>query len=378
MRFHRITTGTTIFLFLFFIISGSYTGIFPGINEEDKKISDMLKNAEENYQNGNFKKAIGIYEQIIFNLNKKKELAETKQKLFQTMISLSLTLFTIQETDKAQTQLEKLILINPNQVLDEEIYPPDFVAIFKDVQKKNLGSLIIRSLPVKAEITINDKNYGNTPVKINTFPKGEHIITAKVKGYDPFSKKIVVSENRENAFDIQLNKKEKKKVVEKTAPEKLKKKKKGSALLIVGGALVIGAVLMLVLKKKKEDPPPEVKVKEFFNSEPIEILPWIPTLSYVEAFGINGRIEQIDFEVRVHHPSIEDLSISLVGTDNRTIFVIWNKGEHKDDGREFIGSTQVFNSTEPNGNWKLSVTNSGSRNSGAIVEWGIRIHYIEH
>ncbi|MEN8152546.1 MAG: PEGA domain-containing protein [Acidobacteriota bacterium] len=377
MKFNKITTFSTIFLFLFFVISGSYSGVFPETEKEDNDISKLLKNAEENYQTGNFKKAIGIYEQIIFKLNKKKELVETKQKLFRTMISLSLTLFTIQETDKARTQLEKLIQINPNQTLDKEIYPPNFLSIFKEVQKKNLGSMVISAVPLKAVISVNGKSYGNSPVKIENFIKGEHIITAYVKGYNPYSQKVIVKENSENKFDIQLVKKKGEKIVEKTAQIKPKKKKKSSALLIVGGVLALGAILLLALKKKKEDPP-AVLVKEFYNGEATEILPWLPSVSLLEVFGIHGRVENVEFEVRVNHPSIEDLSVALVGTDNRTVFSIWNKGEHRDGGRVFTGSTQIFNSIEPNGNWKITVNNSGARNSGAIVEWGLRIHYVEN
>ena len=54
-----------IFLFIMMLLSTSYSGLYSQVNKNDDEISVLLKKAEENYQNGNFKEAIRIYETII-------------------------------------------------------------------------------------------------------------------------------------------------------------------------------------------------------------------------------------------------------------------------------------------------------------------------
>jgi len=374
MRINKISTSVTIFLFIFFIFSGSLTSLYSKTKDEDKEISKLYKKAEEMYENGNFNQAIEIYEQIIDNLNKKKELAKTKQKLFKTMVSLALTLFTIQQTEKAKSQLEKLISLNPNEELDKEIYPPDFIKIFDKVKNENLGSILVKSTPSGAEILIDNKSYGKTPLTIQNFNKGEYIITASLKGYILYSKKIKITEGKNNSFSITLQKKgktvSKKGVIEK---KDIKKKKKRSPVLLIAGGVIVAGVLILLLSKKKKGN--EVLSKTFAQNEST-VINRIISYSSLEVSGITGKIQRIEYNVVVEHPKIEDLAINLVAQDNRTIFNIWNKGNHQDNGKTFNGSTQIFNSINPNGLWKIAVTNSGDRKNGRIVKWQLKIFYI--
>ncbi len=374
MKFPKFTSIITTFIFLFFIVSGSYSGIFPEADKDENNVSKLLTEAETNYQNGNFKEAIGIYEKIIDHLNKRKEIVKMKQKLFKTMVSLALTYFTIQETAKSKTQLEKLIKINPNEELDEEIYPPGFTKIFKEVQDENLGKLSIISEPSGASVSIDNKSFGITPVSIKKMVKGEYVVTVTKKGYKVSTKKITVKNGEDNNVRIVMEKVGMKKTIEKTGIKK--KKKKVSPLLLVGGAVALGAILIFAFKKKDKEPEEVIESREFFNNIPTQIQPFLPVYSLIEVTGIPGPVVRVEFSVVVNHPRIEDLSISLVGTDNRTIFNVWNKGPHEDDGKIFTGSTEIFNSVEPEGNWKITVNNSNERLPGEIVKWGLRIFYL--
>jgi len=364
----------TIFFFVFFTIAGSIPVIPGETANDDPVISKLLTDAENNYQNGKFKEAIEIYEQIIIELNKRKELVKTKQKLFTTMVSLALTYFTIQETDKSKMQLEKLIGINPNQKIDEEIYPPRFVQIFKDVQTANVGELLITSTPSGASVSIDNKSIGTTPVNIKKFTKGEYALTLAKKGYNITTQKATVKPGTTNTFKIILEAAGKKKVIEKEGVKK-QKKKKVSPILLIGGVVALGAVLLLVLKKK-EDPVEQVRTLQFTNNTPVPIAAYLPAYSILEASGITGTIRKVEYSVTIAHPRIEDLAVTLVGTDNRTLYNVWNKGPHENDGKTFQGSTQVFNSVAPNGSWKITVNNSGQRKTGEITRWVLKIYYV--
>jgi len=375
MKFSRATTVFTLFFFIFFMFIGSNPELFPASAPEDPVISKLLAEAEDHYQNGQFKEAIEIYEQIIVELNKRKELVKTKQKLFTTMVSLALTYFTIQETEKSKVQMEKLIRINPNQEIDEEVYPPKFVQLFKEVQAENLGELTITSSPSGAVVSMDNQRAGTTPLNINKIVKGEHVIVLAKKGYNVLSRKTTVNPGTANTVTAVLEKAGGKKVIEKKGTKK--KKKKLSPILLIGGLAAIGAILLLVLKKK-DDPEPTVRILEFTNESPVPINALVPAYSFIEAAGIVGKVRKVEYTIRINHPRIEDLTVALIGTDNRTLFSVWNKGAHEDGGKTFTGATEVFNSITPNGNWKVTVSNSGQRKTGEIAKWSLKIFYIEN
>lgn len=372
----RATTMSTIFFFMFFTFIGANPGLFSEASSDEATISKLLTDAENKYQSGEFKKAIEIYEQIIIKLNKRKELVKTKQKLFRTMISLALTYFTIQETEKSKLQLEKLIRINPKQEIDNEIYPPQFIKIFNNVQKNHLGELNITSTPSGATVMLDNESIGTTPVNIKKFVKGEYVITVAKKGYSISTRKILVNQNTSNIFEVALEKSGGKKVVEKKGIKK-KNKKKTSPLLLIGGAVAIAAILLLVLKKKESEPVEQIRTMQFVNDVPTPIRSLVPSYSTLEVNGIMGGVRKVEFLIAVAHPRIEDLSIALVGTDNKTIYSVWNKGPHEDDGREFRDATEIFNSNDPNGLWKITVTNSGERLPGEIIQWILKIYYVQ-
>ena len=372
----RATTMLTIFFFVFFTFIGANPGLFSETSSDEATISKLLTDAENMYQSGEFKKAIEIYEQIIIKLNKRKELVKTKQKLFRTMISLALTYFTIQETEKSKLQLEKLIRINPKQEIDNEIYPPQFIKIFNNVQKNHLGELNITSTPSGATVMLDNESIGTTPVNIKKFVKGEYVITVTKKGYNISTRKILVNQNASNIFEVALEKSGGKKVVEKKGIKK-KNKKKTSPLLLIGGAVAIAVILMLVLKKKESEPVEQIRTMQFVNDVPTPIRSLVPSYSTMEVNGIMGGVRKVEFSIAIAHPRIEDLSIALVGTDNKTIYSVWNKGPHEDDGREFRDTTEIFNSNDPNGLWKITVTNSGERLPGEIIQWTLKIYYVQ-
>ncbi len=391
MKYIRIISVLTIFLFSFTLISGSYSTLFSQITNEEE-VAELLKEADEYYQNGSFKKAIEIYERVIAKLKQKKELVKTKQKLFEIMISLAFTHFTIQENDKAEAQLGNVIRNNPNQDLDTEFYPPKFVEIFTNLQKKLLGSLYIESEPENVDIFLNDSKPGKTPLKIEKCLSGEYELRAELEGYQTVQKKITVAPNAENRENIVLTKveekklekeealkpgeeKEEPKVVEKKGKE-ARKKKKISPLLIVAGAAAAAAVVVLLLSGKKEEKPRLVS-RVFSNTTPLPITV-AGGVSWIDVLGIPANAELSSVQVRafINHPAMEDLSISLIGTDSRTSFLMRHRKPSPDPVTVVEGRTDAFNSLTPNGRWKLLVTNAGTQ-KGEIVEWHLEVFFYE-
>ena len=368
----------TIFLFFVTLLAGVYPLPAAPAGADSEETSKLVKEADEAYQNGNFKLAIEKYQKAMQVIGEKKELAQTKQELFQTMISLALTYFTIQENAKAEKQLQDLVLVNPNQELDPEYYPPRFLEIFRSVQKKSLGRLTVTTAPAGAMVFLGSDKMGQAPLTAEKVLKGKYELRAELEGYAPASREITVQADAENTQELSLEKLQP--VVEKSQPlvkAKAKKKKKFSPLLLVGGvAAVVVAVVLLTGKKSPEKK--ELRSLAFSQNlvMPIDIL--TPSNMVLNVEGVPAKIERVDYRVVISHPNhMEDLTATIVGSDSRTLFNIWNREQTTVNPTVISGSTDAFNSTPANGTWRLLVQNPGRSAGGEIRDFTLRIFFYQ-
>jgi len=378
MKAGKKITALTIFLFVLTMVSGSYPELTAQGAPDADDTAKLVREADEAYQNGNFKLAIEKYQKAMRLIGEKKELAQTKQELFQTMTSLALTYFTIQENAKATKQLEDLIQINPNHELDPEFYPPKFVQIFRGVQNGFLGKLVVESMPAKADVTVGLNKLGQTPLVIEKMLKGKYALNVELKGHAPASREITVQAAMENRETFQLQALQP--VIEKqarSAPAEVKKKKKFSPWIIVGGAAIV-AVAVVLLTAKKSEPQPLLQSLQFSAdvSVPIDLL--LPTYLPLEVSGVPAPIAKVDYKVTIDHPNrMEDLSVTIVAQDTRTMYNIWNRQQSTVAPMVISGSTNDFNNVAPNGTWRLLVQNLGRNPGGRILEFTLKIYFYQ-
>jgi hypothetical protein len=379
MKASKKTAGLTIFLFMLTIVSGSYPALTAQTAPDADDTAKLVREADEAYQTGNFKLAIEKYQKAMRLIGEKKELAQTKQELFQTMTSLALTYFTIQENAKAEKQLEDLIKINPNQELDPEFYPPKFMEIFRAVQKNFLGKLLVDSTPAKADVAIGLNKLGQTPLTVEKMLKGNYVLKIELKGYEPASREIMVQAAMENRASFQLEAIQP--VIEKKvepAPAAAKQKKKFSPWILVGGAALAAAVVIILLTAKKKEPVKLMQALTFSDKNPVPIDILLPTYVPLEVSGITAKIEKVEFRVVIEHPNhMEDLSVTIVGTDTRTMYNIWNRAPSNAVPTVISGSSNDFNNVAPNGAWRLLVQNQGRNPGGKILEFTLKIYFYQ-
>ena len=65
------------------------------------------------------------------------------------------------------------------------------------------ASLFVTSTPFKAEVSLDGKRMGKTPIEIETSP-GKHQVELRLKGYVPESKKVIVKFRESNQLNVQL------------------------------------------------------------------------------------------------------------------------------------------------------------------------------
>jgi subtilisin-like proprotein convertase family protein len=378
MKTSKRTASLTVCLFILTIVGGSYQGLVAQAAPPADDTARLVKEADEAYQNGNFKLAIEKYQKVMQLISEKKELAQTKQELFQTMTSLALTYFTIQENAKAEKQLEDLIQINPNHELDPEFYPPKFIEIFRGVQSRFLGRLVIDSTPAAAAVTIGTTKAGQTPLVVEKILKGKYLLKVELEGYLPVNREIAIQAATENKENVQLEALQP--VIEQKAgpaPAAVRKKKKLSPLIIIGGAALV-AVAVLVLARKKSTPNKELQSLTFSdkNSVPIELL--LPTYVPLNVRGVPAKIEKIEYRVVIEHPQhMEDLNVTIVGTNTLTMFNIWNRAQSATVPMVISGSSNAFDSVAANGTWRLLVQNQGHNPGGKILEFTLKIYFYQ-
>ncbi len=379
MKATRSTVWATIFLFLLTLVSGSLPILAESgmsAEPEAEETARLVKEADEAYQNGNFTLAIEKYQKAMRLIGEKKELAQTKQELFQTMASLALTYFTIQENAKAENQLRDLVQASPKYELDAEFFPPKFLEIFRNVQRDLVGKLIVTSIPPGATVSLGSNKLGTTPLTVERVLKGKYELGVELKGHAPLRKEIIIQAAVENREELQLE--ALKPVIEKSqSPVATKKKKKFSPLIIIGGAAAAAIVIVLLSGKKKE-PARELKSLNFSNTQAVPIDLLLPTYMPLSVNGVPAPIQRVDFRVVVNHPAhMEDLNINIVGTDSQTLFNIWNRGQSATSPTVIQGSTEAFNALPPNGTWRLLVQNPGRSIGGEIREFTMRVYYFQ-
>jgi len=378
MKASKKTAALTIFLFILTIVLGSYPALMAQSAPDADDTAKLVREADEAYQNGNFRLAIEKYQKAMRLIGEKKELAQTKQELFQTMTSLALTYFTIQENVKATKQLEDLIQINPNHELDPEFYPPKFVEIFRGVQNGFLGKLVVDSTPAKADVAFGANKLGQTPLTIEKMLKGNYSLKVELKDYAPASREITVQAAKENKENFQLEALQP--VIEKKAqpaPAELKKKKKFSPWLIVGGAALV-AVAVVLLAGKKSEPQKLLQSLTFSEKNPVPIDLILPTYIPLQVSGVPAKIEKIDFRVVIEHPlHMEDLIVTVIGSDTNTMYNIWNRQQSAVVPTVMSGTINDFNNVPPNGTWRLLVQNPGHNPGGRILEFTLKIYFYQ-
>lgn len=346
--------------------------------EGTEETARLVKEADEAYQNGNFKLAIEKYQKAMQVIGEKKELAKTKQELFQTMTSLALTYFTIQENAKAQKQLEDLIRIGPNHELDPEFYPPKFLEIFRGVQRDLLGRLTVTSTPPGAKVTLGTAPLGVTPLSAEKVLKGTHELSVALEGYAPVRREISIQAALEHKEDLLLEALPP--VIEKSQPQAQakKKKKKLSPLVIVGGVAAVAVIAAVLMSGKKSEPAKELRFIDVVHegAVPIDIL--LPTYIPLNINGVPAKVERVEFRVVASHPGhMEDLNINIVGTDSKTLFNIWNRTQATSDPQVIKGVTEAFNALPGNGTWRLLVQNPGRSPGGEIREFMLKVFFYQ-
>jgi hypothetical protein len=208
--------------------------------------------------------------------------------------------------------------------------------------------------------------------------KGKYALRLELEGFAAADREVLVQAAIDNRESFRLEAQPP--LVEKKAepvPVAVKKKKSILPWLIAGGA-AIAAVVVVLLTKKKAVLQPVLQSLSFSTdvNVPIDLL--LPTYLPLEVSGVPAKIEKVDYKVTIDHPAhMEDLLVTIVAQDTRTMYNIWNRQISTVAPTIISGTTNDFNNVAANGTWRLLVQNQGHNPGGRILNFTLKIYFFQ-
>ena len=108
----------------------------------------------------------------------------------------------------AEVEFGKAIKLEPTLNLDPKIYSSKIISVFNYVRERLIDNITVLSDPGEADVFIDEKKVGVTPLRLDNILTGNHILTVVKEFYQSKSLEIEVVKGFENRFQIDLEKKE--------------------------------------------------------------------------------------------------------------------------------------------------------------------------
>lgn len=90
------------------------------------------------------------------------------------------------EDKAAQMEMDKLLAVAPNAEFSRDLFPPDDLAYAEKIRKqyaKAEQSMQVTTTPTGAEVFVDGRFQGISPVTVKGLPAGDHFVTVKAPGY---------------------------------------------------------------------------------------------------------------------------------------------------------------------------------------------------
>ena len=108
----------------------------------------------------------------------------------------------------AVVEFAKAINLDPELTLDPKIYSSKLVATFNETKASLVDSLSVLSVPGDAEVFLDGKKVGVTPLKLNSVIAGDHKLIISKEYFVPKTLDIKVHKGEENRIQVELEKAE--------------------------------------------------------------------------------------------------------------------------------------------------------------------------
>ena len=159
--------------------------------------ADPLSQGEALYQKGRFAEATAIIKEALSTLAD--DPSKVRASVLMGMIHLAEG-----QPDLAAEEFKNAVLLDPRLKLSPKNYPPNIVRLFDQVRARNLGAVIIQTLPADADVSVDGKPVGLSPVALDDLPAGQHKLKIIKNGYRAEEREITVRESERLEFYLEL------------------------------------------------------------------------------------------------------------------------------------------------------------------------------
>ncbi|MBI5510032.1 MAG: PEGA domain-containing protein [Deltaproteobacteria bacterium] len=166
----------------------------------------QLKEGAKQAQKLRFPQAIRALRKGIDDITKNLDLLDDYGKLVDAYVLLAVSYFRKGQQAAGADVLETLARLRPEYELDQAQYPPVFIAVHNQARARALarprGALHVTSAPANAEVVVNGRPLGATPILIEEVVPGEQHLVVKM-GDNVWARVVTVHEG--DSADVHAN-----------------------------------------------------------------------------------------------------------------------------------------------------------------------------
>ncbi len=187
------------------------------LNEERvavRQINQFVNQAKKLYDDFKFKAAASVMVEAMKVVPLFDATPNTLRNISEAYLTQALIFFALEKDREAEVAFINAAALHPTRNLEPHLYPPSVIEKFnqgkKDFPGIQEGSLRIESNPPVAEVFVENKRQGSTPVTLKNLPLGAQKVRIVKGGYDPWEKHLMVvstgSNQYTNRVSVNLNK----------------------------------------------------------------------------------------------------------------------------------------------------------------------------
>jgi hypothetical protein len=205
----------------------------------------------------------------------------------------------------AVVEFAKTINLDPELSLDPKVYSSKIISVFNETKQSLVDSLTVVSTPGGADVLLDGKKFGVTPIKINGVLVGEHSLTVVKEYYQPKNQTIQVYKAEENRIEVLLDKAEVEVQIKSVPPD--------SMVYIANNP--IGKTPLSVKISLDKEISVKLAKEEFLDKEiNIKLLPNGINIGTDKFFPVKDNIGEVVVELS-HAPVPGSLKITTIPAD---------------------------------------------------------------
>lgn len=193
-------------IFIILIISIYSSLLITDIYASEETAFESFKTGKDLYEKGDFDQAIEVLKKAIMEFESLKiPSGKINEGLYDSYLYMGLCYVGKGEEKNARELFRKAILINPTAKLDPDLFSPKVITLHTEVQASLRVELRVNSTPPGANVYIDDKLRGVTPLIISDLIAGDHVVKISRKDYQDWVSKISLFAGRSEEIRVTLS-----------------------------------------------------------------------------------------------------------------------------------------------------------------------------